>query len=484
MKKIFVFIALILTVCSAFAQRISPSQLKKGSATRLQVLATDTISVGSKAGDFIPLNLSDEIHRITKEGIQNAWSKSGNAITSSDFIGSTNDENVIFKRAGVEKMRLDAIGLFVGEQGAYTSTPNASAIPAITIGGAMGDIQSEAHILSEEYAGLLADANGNFIKVGTSFSDGQSKILSNVPLYISPANFTNTGSGKAAKFWNLSTAQGILPILESDNSIARSDIRSDSIFLSGGNNFNSVRTFGRKDNFALPFITNNVERMRITQNGNVGIGTTSPTSSLQVQGVISVSAVGDRQIQFARAGANVYSFEHDASRLYFYNVTTGRYPFVITNNSFVGFGTANPSNLVDIYSSTGNPLRLQGLQAGATTDSILTSNNGVVRRIALNTIATITANHTVTNENVILCNNSTNNITVTIPNASSSLGHRVTITRDQFSTGTVTIQPVTSSNQIQSISKVYVSSTTLGSLGNYGQSLEFISNGTAWVLLN
>ncbi|NTU46804.1 hypothetical protein HGA88_04200 [Candidatus Roizmanbacteria bacterium] len=55
-------------------------------------------------------------------------------------------------------------------------------------------------------------------------------------------------------------------------------------FVNNGNSFNTLATFGTTDNFALAFKTNNVEAMRITTGGNVGIGTTAAGSKLEVQG--------------------------------------------------------------------------------------------------------------------------------------------------------------------------------------------------------
>ena len=47
-----------------------------------------------------------------------------------------------------------------------------------------------------------------------------------------------------------------------------------------GNLTTAVRSLGTKSNFALPIITNNVERMRIAATGEVGIGTSSPTNEI------------------------------------------------------------------------------------------------------------------------------------------------------------------------------------------------------------
>lgn len=46
-------------------------------------------------------------------------------------------------------------------------------------------------------------------------------------------------------------------------------------WILGGNNVPSQQNFGTTSNFSLPFLTNNVERMRITNTGNVGIGTST-----------------------------------------------------------------------------------------------------------------------------------------------------------------------------------------------------------------
>jgi hypothetical protein len=49
-----------------------------------------------------------------------------------------------------------------------------------------------------------------------------------------------------------------------------------------GNAVTAIRTLGTTTNFDLPFITNNIERARITTSGNFGIGTTAPTNKLEV----------------------------------------------------------------------------------------------------------------------------------------------------------------------------------------------------------
>ncbi|RPD39870.1 hypothetical protein EG028_17230 [Chitinophaga barathri] len=54
-------------------------------------------------------------------------------------------------------------------------------------------------------------------------------------------------------------------------------------WLLNGNTLASTSTLGPVNNFALPFITNNQERMRIAATGEVGIGTTAPSTQLHVR---------------------------------------------------------------------------------------------------------------------------------------------------------------------------------------------------------
>jgi hypothetical protein len=55
-------------------------------------------------------------------------------------------------------------------------------------------------------------------------------------------------------------------------------------FVNNGNSFGGAATLGTNDNFALNFEANNSTAMTILANGNVGVGTTSPSSKLSVEG--------------------------------------------------------------------------------------------------------------------------------------------------------------------------------------------------------
>ncbi len=69
-----------------------------------------------------------------------------------------------------------------------------------------------------------------------------------------------------------------------------SSVFGGTTWLLGGNTLGTEQSLGSKDNVALPIITNNQERMRITADGRIGIGTNAPSNSAVVE--ISSSTKG------------------------------------------------------------------------------------------------------------------------------------------------------------------------------------------------
>jgi hypothetical protein len=73
--------------------------------------------------------------------------------------------------------------------------------------------------------------------------------------------------------------------------IISSTLSTANLWAQNGNTVGSMKSFGTIDNFALPFITNNTERIRITNTGNVGIGITAPGNLLEVAGTNTTTGV-------------------------------------------------------------------------------------------------------------------------------------------------------------------------------------------------
>jgi hypothetical protein len=85
-------------------------------------------------------------------------------------------------------------------------------------------------------------------------------------------------------------------IFRSTSNTVITDLYSDSAFGAG-----ILRT---ATNHPLAFSTNNGERMRITASGNVGIGTNTPVSPLDVNGIVTLS-LADNYIEAATTGGQV-----------------------------------------------------------------------------------------------------------------------------------------------------------------------------------
>lgn len=80
-------------------------------------------------------------------------------------------------------------------------------------------------------------------------------------------------------------------------------------FLNGGNSFGTAASLGTNDNFPLNFKTNGSPRMIVDGAGNVGIGTVSPTSTLEVVGVVKANGF---EAQTCPAGMTLVSMGRES----------------------------------------------------------------------------------------------------------------------------------------------------------------------------
>ncbi len=200
--------------------------------------------------------------------------------------------------------------------------------------------------------------SSQFGLAGNSLTEG-------MMVYNTIANTNN--SGKGLYYW------------DGSNWIYLQGIDNQLNWLVGGNTNGTIKTLGTKDAFDLPLITNNIERMRITSSGNVGIGTTAPKARFSVLGgAISQDdyANGDKMFFMGNtrsaklAHGNGWVFEYYAgsqidagganlsqnSGFYTWNTAdvsnSWKETMRFLNNGNVGLGTTTPSAKLDVATGT------------------------------------------------------------------------------------------------------------------------------------
>tara|TARA_B100001093_G_scaffold511708_1_gene580162 strand:- start:584 stop:2794 length:2211 start_codon:yes stop_codon:yes gene_type:complete len=203
-------------------------------------------------------------------------------------------------------------------------------------------------------------------------------------IQITPTNFLNsllTGTagqvlfydttgvtGDNAFYWNntnkrlgigITTPERKLHLHQGDSTLNYIQITNDTTGQGGGDGVSfgitsdEVAIWNNRENTDASISTNNTERIRITSTGNVGIGTNTPTSKLEVDGDMSVTPGGVILLpdsSFLRFGtssdATIY---HDATDTYFKNFTGD---LIIQNNKDdkdIIFQSDNGSGGLDTY---------------------------------------------------------------------------------------------------------------------------------------
>lgn len=318
------------------------------------------------------------------------------------------------------------------------------------------------------------DANGDIVRIAGS-SGGITSLGG------------QTGASQTLSVTNTTAAQGWTSAANNHSL----NLRAWDLNGNAGTN-QAVNFLGTTDAVDLAFRTNNTERMRVYQNGGVGIGTTTPAAKV-LGSELSVQTGG-----FTRVSAT-----HTTTG------TTGRSEFFAGTSTASGFGAFGYANAGFASPFTGVSTAYTYVALSAATDLLIgqngnaqpmwefkatTGNTGIgtnnpqvkldVNGGLATEVRTVTVSGAlVVADHVTLINNGATAFTVTLPAAASFQGRHIIVKRiDNTSTGTITIN--TAGGQVQALAGTLGATTSLAAIGTYGQAAHFISNGTNWYRIN
>lgn len=159
----------------------------------------------------------------------------------------------------------------------------------------------------------------------------------------------------------------------------------------------NLAIIGGLANTAVQFRANNAEVMRLTTSGNVGIGTSSPTQKLQVNGsllststlnstsgsfLIDHPGVNSWKIGITNANTSTFSIGNDNGGAFATKV------FNITNSGNVGIGTTSPTQTLDVNGNfSSNNIFLKATNSLVGTNTTDGSDNKSLRLSSSNDVS-------------------------------------------------------------------------------------------------
>jgi hypothetical protein len=251
--------------------------------------------------------------------------------------------------------------------------------------------------------------------------------------------------------------------------------------------------------------TNNAERVRITNTGNVGIGTASPAVKLDVNGSVNLGS-GQNLTWGGAYGANIPTIAGSGSAYlaFFPAGSTSGESMRITSAGNVGIGTTSPVSRLDVSgtatstnlsvttnATVGGTLNVNGTTTLGTTNTGAISassvnapsgsgtfgnlySNGIVQMLGVNVkYRNISATYTATTSDDYFINITTGTFTLNLPTAATPYGQVYVIKNS--GTGTITVDP----NGTQTID-----GATTFTMNVQNGSITIIGDGTNWKIVS
>jgi len=371
-----------------FQPATSNIAVSTGGTERLRVSSNGFIGIGTT----IPQSTLDVIGSIKA---------TGSILSDTQFLGQANDtasapsfsfvanpdtgifqpavSNIALSTGGTERLRVSSNG----NVGIGTTTPQ-TALDVIGSTSISSNLVVSGNITASNIRVL-----GDYVILDTITSNTEQMVITNNGT--GPAlKVTQTGMNSIAEFYDDDNAlalkvanNGLVGIGTSDpleklhvvGSIkATTSIMSDTQFLGQAYDMASSPSFSFTANpdtgifqpatSNLAVSTGGTERLRVSSNGNVGIGTVTPQNKLDVIGSIKATASISSDTQFLgqagdTAGAPSFSFAANPNTGIFQpavsNIalsTGGTERLRVSSNGFVGIGTVDPQSALHVIGST------------------------------------------------------------------------------------------------------------------------------------
>lgn len=302
-------------------------------------------------------------------------------------------------------------GLFRG--GPASGTLNLDGTGTYWVGGVHGQVSGA--INNSPGAGAVAGVIGIDTNTGTAvsyagFFGGRVRVTN---LTGGPNNSLVTAETNGT-LHSIAIPNDANQVLLGDGTFGSVPGSSANAWLLTGNTLTGSEFLGSTNAFPLKFFTNNAERVRVSTTGEVGIGTTSPTATLHINGTTRFAGVatldsgvhlraainggarilGEQGNTAARPAIGFFStngvddggggngiFRPLANTMAF--ATTSTEHMRITSGGAVGIGTMSPTENLDVAGR----VRVRTLNSGSPSDDLVVADSsGVLRKVPQSSI--------------------------------------------------------------------------------------------------